>query len=295
VLCDRTANVVAVNNRFLHLFDIPTVGVRPGMSVASLIRLQAAAGEWAAELTEALVHERLNRPPGASGRLVMPFRESLFEVAYQPRVEGGWACTFEDVTAQKEAERRIAHLAQHDSLTGLPNRAVLRERIDAAIAAGSAFAAMFLDLDDFKLANDTYGHAVGDALLCAVAERLRARMRLGDIVARLGGDEFAVLLIAPCSPEEADRHAAQLVRALAEPFQVEEHMLRIGVSIGISLTPNGPGFEGAPSADMLLRQADIALYRAKEDGGGAHRFFETPMTQRPFVDNAPIATAWTGA
>lgn len=285
VLCDTQANVVAVNNRFLELFGIHTHRVRHGMTVADLIRLQAEMGAMTAETAEILVAERLNRPPGASGRTLMPFPRGVLEVAYQPRPDGGWACTFEDVTAQKEAERRLAFLAQHDSLTGLPNRALLRERIDQAIAAGAPFAIMLVDLDHFKLANDTFGHAVGDALLCAVSERLCAAMRDGDTVARLGGDEFALLMAAPCSPEEADRHAARLIHALAEPFEVAERVLRIGGSIGVSLTTNASSaLMGALDADTLLHRADIALYRAKEAGRRVHCLFEPSMARSPLVD-----------
>jgi diguanylate cyclase (GGDEF)-like protein len=283
VLCDTAANVVAVNNRFLQLFGIRPRCVWPGMAVADLIRLQAEAGNMPAEQTEAIIHERLTRQPGSSGQLVMPFHQSLFHVAYQPRPEGGWACTFEDVTAQKEAERRLAFMARHDSLTSLPNRTLLHERIDAAVAAGAAFALMLVDLDHFKQANDTFGHLLGDALLCAVSGRLCAETRDGDTVARLGGDEFAVLMSAPCTREEADRQAARLTEALAEPFEVEGRRLRIGGSIGISLATGLPDRGTALDTDMLLRQADLALYRAKKDGRGAHRFFEPSMQPAPLA------------
>jgi diguanylate cyclase (GGDEF)-like protein len=275
VLCDTAANIVAVNDRFMQLFGIAANRARRGMSVAELIRLQAEAGNMTSEFAEILVHERLNRPPGASGRLQMPFRLGQLEVAYQPRPEGGWACTFEDVTAQKMAEQRLAFLAQHDSLTKLPNRALLRERIDAAINSGADFALMLVDLDHFKLANDTFGHAVGDALLCAASDRMRARMRESDTVARLGGDEFAVLMSSPCTREEADHSAAELVRALAETFHLEGRQLKIGGSVGVSFVTSASHLEGPLNTDKLLWQADTALYRAKEEGRRTHCFFET--------------------
>jgi diguanylate cyclase (GGDEF)-like protein len=216
----------------------------------------------------------------------MPFPLGLLEVAYQPRPEGGWACTFEDVTAQKKAEERLAFLAQHDSLTGLPNRALLRERIDLAIAAGASFAVMLVDLDHFKLANDTFGHGVGDALLCAVASRLCAEMRDGDTVARLGGDEFAVLMSAPCARGDADRQAARLIQALAEPFQVEGRWLRIGASLGISLAAQASDRGAALDFEALLRQADLALYCVKADGRRAHRFYDRSMARAAIADSA---------
>jgi len=290
VLCDTTANVVAVNHRFLELFSIAADRIRPGMAVAELIRLQAEAGAMPSELADQLIHERLTRQPGSSGRLEMPFQRGVLDVAYQPRPEGGWCCTFEDVTERKAAERRLAFMAQHDPLTDLPNRALLRERVDAAIAAEEVFAVMLVDLDHFKLANDSFGHAVGDALLCAVSRRLCAVMRDSDTVARLGGDEFAVLMSAPCTPEDADRYATKLIQALAAPFEVAGRQLQVGGSIGISLASNlslvsnVSDLETELDTDMLLHQADLALYRAKEAGRRAHRFFEPSMGRARVVD-----------
>ena len=274
VLCDTSANLVAVNNRFIELMGVPPERTKPGMTIPEVIRLQAEAGNMSMEVAEMLIKERLNRSPGASGRLIMPFRAGELEVAYQPRPEGGWACTFEDVTAQKEAERRLAFLAKHDALTGLPNRALLRERIDAAGAGRSEFAVMLVDLDHFKLANDTYGHAVGDALLCAVASRIGALLRQSDTVARLGGDEFVVLMSAPCSHADADRLAGTLVREIGETFPIEENLLRIGASIGVTFVANREGVAGSLDTDKLLHQADTALYRAKEGGRRTHNFYE---------------------
>jgi diguanylate cyclase (GGDEF)-like protein len=214
---------------------------------------------------------------------VIPFRLTQIEVAYQPRPEGGWACTFEDVTAQKQAEQRLAFLAHHDSLTNLPNRALLRERIDAALEAGPDFALMLVDLDHFKLANDTFGHAVGDALLCSVSDRMCARMRECDTVARLGGDEFAVLMSAPCTREEADHRAAGLVRALGEAFVVEGRQLKIGGSIGVSFVTNTKDISDTLNTDMLLHQADTALYRAKQEGRRTHCFFEVETAPEVIV------------
>jgi diguanylate cyclase (GGDEF)-like protein len=298
VLCDTAANIVAVNDRFMQLFGIPAHRARRGMAVAELIRLQAEAGNMTSEFAEILIHERLNRPPGASGRLLMPFRLGQLEVADQPRPEGGWACTFEDVTAQKNADQRLAFLAHHDSLTKLPNRALLRERIDAAIKAGPDFALMLVDLDHFKLANDTFGHAVGDALLSAASDRMRARMREGDTVARLGGDEFAVLMSSPCTREEADRRAGGLVRALADPFHMEGRQLKIGGSVGVSFVTNTKDISDTLNTDMLLHQADTALYRAKQEGRRTHCFFEGKTEHEVVVSRTEedqIATLLTTA
>jgi len=241
------------------------------MSVLEVIRLQAETGNMTMEFAEILIHERLNRPPGASGRLVMPFRAGELEVAYQPRPEGvGPAPSRRD--AQKEAERRLVFLAKHDALTGLPNRALLCEQIDMAIAVSADFAVMLLDLDHFKLANDTFGHAVGDALLCAVAERLLSHVRESDTVARLGGDEFVVLLTSPCTRERTDLVAAELVRALAETFLVEGHHLRIGASIGVSFVANVRGKAASLDMDKLLHQADTASIAPRRTVAGPIAF-----------------------
>jgi diguanylate cyclase (GGDEF)-like protein len=281
VLCDNSANVVAVNNRFLQLFNIPSSKVHRGMEVADLIRLQAQAGGMPSEMAEALIKERLTRQPGSSGRVELPLRQRIFDIAYQPRPEGGWACTFEDVTAQKEAVQRLAFLAQHDSLTGLANRSLLGERIDMAIGEGAEFAVMLVDLDQFKPVNDALGHATGDALLREVAARLRSLVRDGDTAARLGGDEFAILIRSPCSHEDADRLAATLVQSLTLPFDLEGREIRIGGSIGVSLGLAAEDDQrgGPPRAASLLRQADLALYRAKQDGRGCHRFFEPSLDE----------------
>ncbi|MDR3373473.1 MAG: diguanylate cyclase [Ancalomicrobiaceae bacterium] len=181
-----------------------------------------------------------------------------------------------DMTDRYEAEAKIAHLARHDVLTDLPNRTVLRERTDAAAAAsrrGQGFALLMIDLDRFKHVNDTLGHPVGDALLQAVATRLLESVRETDTVARLGGDEFAVLMPGLSEPHEiAATVADRIVAAISRPFQIGEHIVEIGSSVGIAIAP-GDGSE----TDDINKAADLALYRAKTDGRGCWRFFEAAM------------------
>jgi diguanylate cyclase (GGDEF)-like protein len=177
---------------------------------------------------------------------------------------------------------RVRHQALHDGLTGLPNRLLLQERLGQALAharrggtgaaGGGAVAVLCLDLDRFKPVNDTLGHAVGDALLCAAAERLRGHVREEDTVARLGGDEFAILQAGVAQPEGAGALARRLVEALGQPFEVDGHQLVVGASVGIALAPG----DGA-DPDDLLKKADMALYRAKADGRGTFRSFEPGM------------------
>ncbi len=183
-----------------------------------------------------------------------------------------------DVSERKEAEARIAHMAHHDALTALPNRVLLRERLQEALARagrGEVFAVLCLDLDHFKAVNDTLGHTVGDALLRIVTQRLLAHVRETDTVARLGGDEFAVVQSSVNQPHDATALARRVIEVLGEPFEIDGHQVVVGASVGIAIAPS----DGA-DPDQLLKNADLALYRAKADGRAAWRFFEPEMDAR---------------
>jgi diguanylate cyclase (GGDEF)-like protein len=173
-------------------------------------------------------------------------------------------CTVEDITARREAEDALKHQALHDALTGLPNRGLLRDRLQQAILLSerrqSSFALLFLDLDRFKDVNDTFGHQAGDLLLQQAGPRLEGALRASDTVARLGGDEFAVLL-TDVDATGATSAAASLLAALEQPFVVEEHRLSVGASIGIAVYP-----EHGNDAETLMRHADVAMYQAKQLG-----------------------------
>ena len=183
-----------------------------------------------------------------------------------------------DVTERRAAEERIAHLAYHDSLTGLPNRALLREHLEPALArarrTGGSVAVMSLDLDDFKAVNDSFGHEAGDELLCQIAERLRGRRRASDVLARQSGDEFMLLLTdLNGDPGEATVAAAGgMLDTLAEPFRVGDESFHLTGSIGISIFPRD-----ADDAATLLRHADAAMYEAKAEGrSGVMRYERRP-------------------
>ena len=170
---------------------------------------------------------------------------------------------------------RVAFLAHHDALTGLPNRILFNDRLQSALAQldrGPPFAVLCLDLDRFKAVNDTLGHPVGDLLLRAVADRICACVRNGDTVARLGGDEFAVVGLNLSSDPDAAEIAERVIKSLNEPFNLDGHVVSIGCSIGIATAPRHGSF-----ADKLLKNADTALYRAKTEGRNIFRFFETGM------------------
>ncbi|MGX7705994.1 putative bifunctional diguanylate cyclase/phosphodiesterase [Methylobacterium sp. Gmos1] len=191
----------------------------------------------------------------------------------------GVALVLEDVSARRAAETRAHDLARLDSLTGLPNRLQLREHLDAALARlereAEGCAVLLVDLDRFKPVNDTLGHPVGDALLRKVADRLRAMVRAGDTVARIGGDEFVVLQAGVSEPGEAQALARRVVDLVGRTYMIEGQLLSIGASVGIALAP-----ADGRDADRLLKNADLALYRAKLDGRGTFRFFEPEMDAR---------------
>jgi diguanylate cyclase (GGDEF)-like protein len=196
-------------------------------------------------------------------------------LTFHPMADGGAVVLFEDITDKRVAEAKINQLARYDALTGLPNRALFRDQMDAAVTGlrrRGPFAIHFVDLDEFKQVNDTLGHPCGDELLCVVADRLRAAVRGSDIVARFGGDEFVVLQYPLGHPKEAAALAERIVARLAEPFQISGNEVVIGASIGIALAPRD-----GTDADLLLKNADMALYRAKSDGRRAWRFFEHGM------------------
>jgi diguanylate cyclase (GGDEF)-like protein len=195
--------------------------------------------------------------------------------AIRPLPDGGGVATHEDVTEQRRIEARIKHMAHHDALTDLPNRVLLRERLEGALKGDAPVAVLWLDLDRFKEVNDTLGHAVGDGLLKAAAERLQGCVRERDTVARLGGDEFAVIQTGADQPLGATTLALRIIEAISEPYQINDHRIVIGASVGISVAPHD-----ATDAHQLLRNADLALYRAKNEGRGTYRFFELGMDAR---------------
>jgi diguanylate cyclase (GGDEF)-like protein/PAS domain S-box-containing protein len=187
----------------------------------------------------------------------------------------GIVVTLRDVTERRQLERELTHQAFHDSLTGLANRVLFTDRLAHALARGarddSVVGVLFIDLDDFKVVNDTLGHAIGDQLLVAVAERISGALRTDDTAARLGGDEFAALIENVRHPDAVEQTAERVLAALAEPFMLGGEALYAVASIGITMTPE------ADNADELLRQADLALYVAKGAGKGRWRRYQSDL------------------
>lgn len=239
----------------IHPEDLPAiasgwaVNIREGSALDMEFRVEDAAGQW-----------HWVRARGAQvGSLAVP----------------EWAGVLEDVDARRKAQADIAWLAHHDPLTGLANRAVFHQRLEHAIeqaARGARAAVLCLDLDRFKEVNDSLGHPIGDLLLQQVARRLQEHVRHADTLARLGGDEFAILIHGTDPAEEARILASRLLEAIALPYQVSGHSVVIGLSLGISMVE-----DHRCGRDRILQNADLALYKAKEQGRGCFRFFEAQM------------------
>jgi diguanylate cyclase (GGDEF)-like protein len=204
------------------------------------------------------------------------FLTSKFPLQTQSAAARTVLTTSFDISERMAAESALRHLAHHDTLTGLPNRLLLHDVLNTELAKsaalGQSFALHFIDLDRFKSINDGFGHSHGDRLLREIAARLMAATRRGDSVARLGGDEFAIVQTDVAGEQEAKLFADRIIEAVAEPFEIERHAASIGASVGITLAP-----ADATTAEQLLKNADLAMYRAKREGRGCSRFFASEM------------------
>ncbi|QGP80066.1 putative bifunctional diguanylate cyclase/phosphodiesterase [Sphingobium sp. CAP-1] len=264
-----------------------TIGLTPEqLEGAPLVQILAGSG-WDSGRFAAGLHslaDHLKHRENFSN-LVLPVEVQgqwrWWELSASPRYDEngafqGFRGVGSDVTAQRESADKIAQLARFDPLTGLPNRSHLREALDQALdgargrTPGCAF--LMVDLDRFKAINDTLGHQIGDKLLSQVARRLLQVCVQGDFCGRIGGDEFAVVMPHVVDSAAVPRLASAIIGALSAPYQVDQHVLHVGASVGSALSP-GDGRE----AEALTRSADLALYRAKADGGGVHCAYEPQL------------------
>ena len=269
------------NRRYLEIFGLSEDAVHVGMSQRAIIEALVALGRYKRGATVDAISEGTRTSLTEVG-LNSVLREladgRVIAVTHRPMAGGGWVATFEDITERRRNEARIIHMARHDGLTDLPNRTRLREIgtewIEALRAEAAPLAVLCLDLDRFKPVNDSFGHAVGDSLLRAVAERLRGHVRGHDVVARLGGDEFAVISRVE-DAAGAIVLAERLIAVVAAPYRLDGVTVEIGMSAGIALA------EGSVPQDIerLLKEADMALYEAKAGGRGTVRLFEPQMDE----------------
>lgn len=268
------------NRAFLEMYGIAPEQAPPGTPLETILRMRIANGAYGASDPDAYIRERTElavNPNLTEASDVYELRDGRFlSMSKQHLPDGGWLAVHEDVTEREKALAHLRHLASHDSLTGLGNRALLFERLEALSGSDpdtGCAGLLLVDLDGFKSINDRFGHAVGDELLRAVALRLRSVTAGTDTLARLGGDEFAIL--RPCDTRGAAGFVAlagRLREAFEAPFDVPPHTLKVGASIGISIATERPS-----SAEPMLRQADLALYRAKSQGRNRVAVFERSM------------------
>ena len=275
---DADMTLIFCNSKYLEMYRVGADVVKPGVSVDALAAARLAAGTGPRIDGESYFADRTrNRTTLTSetelqdGRICVAVR--------QPMEGGGWVSVHRDVTEERMNERKIAHLAHNDVLTGLPNRVRLHEQISASLNGlrrdDDCVAILCLDLDHFKNVNDTLGHPIGDRLLQAVAGRLLECLREGDLVARTGGDEFAIVQSGASQPRSASALAERLIEVMHAPFDLGEHQVVIGTTIGIALAP-----QDGNTADELLKNADLALYRSKSIGRGSFSFFAAEMDAR---------------
>ena len=277
LMYDANGKLIVRNQRFLELYGLDEADFPFGLTHRELLHLLVSKGIYAHidiedEVSKTDVCLRAGQTRAthrhlADGRTLM--------ISRRPMSGGGWVATFDDVTERRRVEERMTHLAHHDTLTNLPNRSMFRERLDQALSdtKDTPLAIFSLDLDRFKAINDTWGHPAGDWLLKCVAERLQRCLRdETDIVARFGGDEFVIIQFDLKDPGDAEKLAKRIVETIGRPFQDNSRDMHVGISLGIARFP-----DDGKDAETLLKNADMALYRAKSEGHNLYRFFEPDM------------------
>jgi diguanylate cyclase (GGDEF)-like protein len=277
---DAEHRLVLCNDRFLEMFKLSRECTPPGVSLLELMRLiearcgyPAGAGDLAhrAYLARQFINgSDTYQQELPDGRTISLSRREL--------PGGGWVDTHEDITERRRTERQIAYMAEHDTLTDLPNRNLFQQALTQALDAAAIsdqLAVFCLDLDGFKGVNDMFGHPIGDELLIQVARRLERCVGGQGMVARLGGDEFAILQRGRQQPDGANALALMVIDALNAPYDLSGNQAVVGASIGIAISPGD-----ARWSEELLKCADMALYGAKADSRGSCRFFEPGMNVR---------------
>ncbi len=281
---DADKRLIVCNAIYREIYELPEELAKPGTHISELVAFHAKkeSGDDSPENRERQ-HKWIERHVAElargksfthtqylnNGRIIL--------VTNQPLADGGWVDIQEDVTEKTKAQERIAWLARHDPLTETANRFHLRELLEQEIqdlSNGSRLAIHLIDLDRFKEVNDTLGHAAGDALLKAVAKRMRSTVRENDFVGRLGGDEFAVVQAGVLADEQVSSLAVRLLKVLNAPFRVLGHTVQVGASIGVVMAP-----EYGTDPDSLLKKADIALYRVKSGGRGDYAIYRPEYEQ----------------
>jgi diguanylate cyclase (GGDEF)-like protein len=280
IMFDAAERMVVCNDLYIEMYGLSREIVKPGCSFLEVLQCRASAGSFLHHDPEMYRAEVLKEL--ALGKVAARIFETTdgreVLMTNSPLAGGGWVATHNDITERRRAEAKIEYMAHHDALTDLPNRLQLYEQLRQLLARtrqGQHVAVFCLDLDRFKDVNDAHGHPVGDLLLKGVADRLRQCIRDVDLVARLGGDEFAIMQAGASQPTDATALASRLIEVIGAPYELDGKQVTVDLSIGIALAP-GDGLD----PEQLLKNADMALYRAKSDGHGLYRFFEPEMDAR---------------
>jgi len=279
LMFDSSARLVISNNRYQDMYGLSAEIVKPGCLLRELLQHRRDKGTFADDPDGYVENLMAVIAEGKTCSQLMELPDGrTISVLNHPMAGGGWVATHEDITERRRAEKQIAHMARHDALTDLPNRVLLRDRLAHALdelPRDKRLAVLYLDLDHFKSVNDTLGHQIGDELLKTVAARLRNCVGEVDTVARVGGDEFAIIQTGIEQPNDAAVLARRICEAVKGPCELHGHAVIAETSIGIALAPG----DGTDPTE-LLKNADMALYRAKADGRGTYRFFEPEMDAR---------------
>jgi diguanylate cyclase (GGDEF)-like protein len=266
--------LIVCNERYASIYGIPPENIQPGTPFRQILQDRIDSGQFKIGDPEDYLRERIEaveeRQPSVKFHHLTDGR--TIAITHCPLEDGGWVATHDDVTDMRRIEAKIAHMADHDELTDLPNRGLFRDELARALRRGECLALLCLDLDQFKAVNDALGHPLGDALLRQAADRLRQVTSEGDLIARLDGDSFAILQRDAQIPETARALAECVLATLRQPYELDGHQVIVGASIGIAGAPSDSG-----DADELLKMADMALYRCKLEGRGVFRFFEPEM------------------
>jgi diguanylate cyclase (GGDEF)-like protein len=279
LMFDSETRLVFCNQRYFEMYKLSPEVAKPGCTLRDLLNHRMQAGTFSGNPEEYVVRLLQSVAGGTTSCDILKLNDGrAFCIVNKSMPGGGWIATHEDITERQRTEERIVHMAGHDALTDLPNRILLRERLEhelKRVKRGECLAVLCLDLDQFKSVNDTLGHPVGDELLRVVADRLRGCTREPDTIARLGGDEFAIIMTALQQPTDAAALSRRVRESIGKPYLIEGHQIVVDISIGISVAP----IDGI-APDQLLKNADMALYGAKADGRGTYRFFEPEMDAR---------------
>jgi diguanylate cyclase (GGDEF)-like protein len=273
---DPKGRLVICNHPYQRIYNLPEHLLKPGTQLDDILGYLFDEGMQAGANRDDYIRWRrevISR--GEYGKNIHELNGRTIMMQHHPMKDGGWVTTHEDITEQRQHEERIRHLARHDALTQLPNRVQFLEEMAASepgLARGEHIAVLCIDLDHFKSVNDTLGHSLGDKLLQQVSARLWGATRENDLLARLGGDEFALMLRGLDNPAEAAAIAERIVSAMANPFTIDGHQLVIGASVGIAMAP-----QDGETSEILMKNADLALYKAKNEGRSTFHFFESGM------------------